>query len=165
MLTQWGRDEMAVIPPTTFSKAFLWMQMCKLRLRFHWNLFPRVQLTLLQHWFRQWLDGGHATSHHLNQWWLRLVTHIPLNKLVISITPEKNDFEVSKNVAAHWTTKVVVPKPLVVNSNTIKLSFLYQSDIHQKEINGNPRERRFMSVQCLYWQIAKTRTISHDRPS
>ena len=37
---------------TTFSNAFSWMKMIKFRLRFHWSLFPRVQLTILQHWFR-----------------------------------------------------------------------------------------------------------------
>ena len=33
-----------------FPNAFSWMKMCKLR--FHWSLFPRVQLTIFQHWFR-----------------------------------------------------------------------------------------------------------------
>ena len=37
---------------TTFSNAFSWMKMYQFRLRFHWNLFLRVQLTISQHWFR-----------------------------------------------------------------------------------------------------------------
>ena len=50
--THWGRDKMAAIFQTTFSNAFFWMKMNKFRLRFHWRLFPMVQLTIFQHWFR-----------------------------------------------------------------------------------------------------------------
>ena len=45
-------DKMAAIFHTTFSNAFSWMKMFKFRLRFHWSLFPRVQLTIFHHWFR-----------------------------------------------------------------------------------------------------------------
>ena len=51
-LTHWGRDEIDEILQTTFSNAFSWMKMYWFRLRFHWNLFPIVQLTIFQHWFR-----------------------------------------------------------------------------------------------------------------
>ena len=51
-LSHWGRDKMAAIFQKTFSNAFSWMKMFKFRLRFHWSLFPRVQLTIFQHWFR-----------------------------------------------------------------------------------------------------------------
>ena len=51
-LTHWGRDKMAAIFQTTFSNAFCWMKMFEFQLRFHWNLFLRVQLTIFQHWFR-----------------------------------------------------------------------------------------------------------------
>ena len=51
-LTHWGRDKMAAILQTTFSNAFSWMKIYKFRLRFHWSLFPRVQLTIYPHWFR-----------------------------------------------------------------------------------------------------------------
>ena len=50
--THWGRDKMAAIFQTTFSNAFSWMKMFKFLLRFHWSLFPRVQLTIFHHWFR-----------------------------------------------------------------------------------------------------------------
>ena len=46
------------------------MKMFEYRLKFHWSLFLRVQLTIFQHWFRKWLGAVHATSHYLNQWWL-----------------------------------------------------------------------------------------------
>ena len=52
LLTHWDRDKMAAIFQTTFSNAFSWMKMHEFRLRFHWKLFPRVQLTKFQHWFR-----------------------------------------------------------------------------------------------------------------
>ena len=51
-LTHWGLDKMVVIFQTTFSNAFSWLEMWKLRLRFHWSVFPRVKLKIFQHWFR-----------------------------------------------------------------------------------------------------------------
>ena len=51
-LTHWGRDKMDAISQTTFSNAFSWMKMFEYRLKFHWNLFLRIQLTIFQHWFR-----------------------------------------------------------------------------------------------------------------
>ena len=52
LLTHRGRDKMAPKFLTTFSNAFSWMKIYKFRLRFHWSLFPRVQLTIFHHWFR-----------------------------------------------------------------------------------------------------------------
>ena len=66
----WDRDKMATISQTTLSNAFSWMKMLEFQLKFHWSLFLRVQLTIFQHWFRQWLGAIQATSHYLNQWWL-----------------------------------------------------------------------------------------------
>ena len=83
-LTHWGREKIAAIFQTTFSNAFSWMKMFKFRLRFLWSLFPRVQLTIFQHWFRYWLGAGQATSHYLNQWWLvywRMYVSLGLNEL------------------------------------------------------------------------------------
>ena len=54
--------------------------MFQLRLKFHWSLFPRVQLTIFQHWFRWWLGAVQPTSHYLNQWWPGLITHIRVNR-------------------------------------------------------------------------------------
>ena len=83
-LTHWGRDKMATIFQTTFSNIFSWMKMHELRLRFHWSLFLRVQMTIFQHWFRSWLGADQATSHCLNQWWLvywRIYVSSGLNEL------------------------------------------------------------------------------------
>ena len=44
--------KMDAISLTTFSNAFSWMKMFEFRLKFHWSLFPRVELTIFQHWFR-----------------------------------------------------------------------------------------------------------------
>ena len=43
-LTHCGRDKMAAIFQTTFSNAFSWMKMFKLRLRFYWSLFQKGPL-------------------------------------------------------------------------------------------------------------------------
>ena len=51
-LTHWGRGKMAAIFQTTFSTSFSWLKMYEFWLRFHWKLFPRVQLTIFHHWFR-----------------------------------------------------------------------------------------------------------------
>ena len=50
--THWGRDKMAAVAQTTLSNAFSWMKISEFRLRFHWSLFLREQLTIIQHWFR-----------------------------------------------------------------------------------------------------------------
>ena len=46
MLTHWGRDKMDAISQTTCSIAFPWMKIFEFRLKFHWSLFLRVQLTI-----------------------------------------------------------------------------------------------------------------------
>ena len=46
--THWGRAKMATNFLTTISNAFSSVKIYKFRLRFCWNLFPRVQLTIFQ---------------------------------------------------------------------------------------------------------------------
>ena len=43
--TQWGWDKMVILLPMTFLYAASWMNIDLFRLKFHWNLFLRVQLT------------------------------------------------------------------------------------------------------------------------
>ena len=69
-LTHWDWDEMDNISQTTFWNVFSSMKMFEFRLKFHWSLFLRIQLTILHHWCRWWLGAVHGTSHYLNQWWL-----------------------------------------------------------------------------------------------
>ena len=83
-LTHWGRNKMAAVSQTALSNAFSWMIILEFRLRFHWSLFLRVQLTIIQHWFRWWLGAGQATSHYLNQWrfvYWRIYASVGLNEL------------------------------------------------------------------------------------
>ena len=83
--SHWGRDKIDAIFQTTFSNTFSWMTVYELRLKFHWNLFVRVQSTIVRHWFRQWLGAEQATRHYLNQWWLgyrRIYASLCLNELM-----------------------------------------------------------------------------------
>ena len=51
-LTHLPQNKMAAFSQTIFSDTFLWMKSYVLWLKFHWNLFLRVQLTTTQHWSR-----------------------------------------------------------------------------------------------------------------
>ena len=79
-----GSDKMADVFHTAFKNVFDWLKMFEFRIQFHWSLFPRILLTIVQHWFRQWLATNQATSAYLNQWWLvysRIYVSIGLNEL------------------------------------------------------------------------------------
>ena len=76
----WDLDKMATNFLTTFSNACSSMKMYDFLLRFHWSLFPGVQLTEFQHGFRWWLGAGQATIHYLNQWWLVFQSHIRVTR-------------------------------------------------------------------------------------
>ena len=76
------------------TNGFSSTKMFEFQLEFHWSLFPRVQLTIFQHWFRQWLGAVQATSRYLNQWWLvyqRIYASLGLNEL--SERPKRIDEE------------------------------------------------------------------------
>ena len=64
-------DKMAIISQTTDSNAFSWMKKSVYWLEFHWKLFPRVQLIIIQHWFRCMVS-----NHDLNKYWHNSLTHI-----------------------------------------------------------------------------------------
>ena len=51
-LTHWGRDKWTPFRRRHFQMHFLEKKMFELRLKFHWSLFPRVQLAIFQQWFR-----------------------------------------------------------------------------------------------------------------
>ena len=57
-LTHWGRDYISIF------------------FGFHWSLFPRVQLAIFQHRFRQWLGTDQVTSHYLKPMMVSLLSHI-----------------------------------------------------------------------------------------
>ena len=50
-LSHWGSDKIAASSQTTLSNTFPWMKLSEFRLKFHWSLFLRAQLTIFQHWF------------------------------------------------------------------------------------------------------------------
>ena len=86
--THWGRDKMATIFQTISYNAFSWMKIYQFRLWFHWNLFPRVQLTIFNHWFGRWLGASQETSHYLNQSWLfywRIYVSLGLSELTRAV--------------------------------------------------------------------------------
>ena len=48
-------------------KCIFWMKITEFRFKFHWNLFPGVQLKISQHWFRWWsgaITWPNADPHH-----------------------------------------------------------------------------------------------------
>ena len=119
-LTCWGRDKTAAISQTTFSSAFSWTKMYELK--FHWNLFKRVQLTIFQHWFR-WLGVNQATSHYLNQWWLdywHIYASLSLSELTdvdlstlksfgIHIKATRNTQAINhSNISENYTSKIII---------------------------------------------------------
>ena len=48
------QDKMTTISQMIYSDAFSWMTSFVFWLKFHWSLFLRVQLTITQHWVREW---------------------------------------------------------------------------------------------------------------
>ena len=60
-LPQWANsfplDKSSTISQAVFSDAFSWMVGFEFWLKFHCSLFLSVQLTVTQHWFRQWLGA------------------------------------------------------------------------------------------------------------
>ena len=140
------------ISQTTFSKVFSSMEMFEFRLKFHWSLFPRVELTIFQHWFRYWLGVVQATSHYLNQWWLvhrRIYASLGLNELTyinyisIGIKPWINhSIHISKNfitdelhvspkiwmkLFSHVSKMAQVASPYIISSNETKAAVWYHN--------------------------------------
>ena len=66
----------AIVADDIFKCIFYRKKPTDLRFKFHWNLFPGVQMTISQHWFRQWLGAEQATSHCLSQCRPSSLTHI-----------------------------------------------------------------------------------------
>ena len=65
-LTQLLLDKMVAISHTVFSRAFSWMKSLAFWIfEFYWSLFLWVQLTISQHWLRQWLVACSTRSHYL----------------------------------------------------------------------------------------------------
>ena len=54
--------------------------------KFHWSLFWKTQLTIYQHWFRQWLGCEQVTSHQLNQCWPRCIAPYDVTRQCVEDT-------------------------------------------------------------------------------
>ena len=52
ILTHLLLDKMAAIPQTIYLDAFSWIKSFVFRLKFHWSLFLRIQVTITQNWFK-----------------------------------------------------------------------------------------------------------------
>ena len=82
-------------------------QMHFLEWKFQWSLFPMVQLTIFQHWFRLWVGAGQATSHYLKQWWLvywRMYASLGFNELIHSEFLSFLDIEIAICKDAEWVS-------------------------------------------------------------
>ena len=66
-------------------------------------MFLRGQLTIFQHWFRQWLGADQATSNYMKQWWYILLTHICLPGPCDLYEKTRWSFLWSKNRLHHWS--------------------------------------------------------------
>ena len=108
--------------PDDIFKCIFWMKIYEFRLRFHWNVSLRVQLTLFQHWIN-WLVTDQSTIHYLNQWWLDywcINTPFDLNELtdesiyhngIYTITPDSlKCFEESMHMRHSWIARIGVNK-------------------------------------------------------
>ena len=86
---------MDAISQTTFSNAFSWMKMFEYRLKFHWSLFLRVQLTISQSALVQIMAWRRPGDKPLSgPMMVRLPTHICVTRpqWVNSFTPGKCGF-------------------------------------------------------------------------
>ena len=130
-VTHWGRNKMAAIFQTTFWNAFSWMKIYQFRWRFHWNLFPRVQLTIFQHWFRQWLGAGQATSHYLNQWWLvywRIYASLGLNELT----------SYERGGVNRWQLDLLVHRICPIATSNISRTLVCNKTVDHSDVVGPP---------------------------
>ena len=111
LLTHWDRAKKATILQMTFSNAYSWMKKYELRWRFHWNLFPRVQVTIFPHWFCKWHDIEQATNHYLNYWWSHIYASLDCNKVNESF------------ILNHWgrVAHICVSKLTIIGSKACRL--------------------------------------------
>ena len=71
----WDRNKTTDISQDMFI-CILSVKMIEFRLQSHWCWCLRVQLTIRQHWIRQWYGDEKVTNHYLNQCSPSSMTHI-----------------------------------------------------------------------------------------
>ena len=125
------------------------MKMFEFRLKFHWSLFQRVQLTIFQHWFRWWLGADQATSHHLNQWWLvywRIYASLALNGLTLQmLTLLKKYLYRQSQYSTTWDIKCLA----LINQKV-------------RAFGMNPKVGGSSSPQVETFSVSKTLTLSRS---
>ena len=145
--------------------------MVEFRLKFHWSLFLRVELTIFQHWFRLWLgaaQAAQATSHYLNQWWLaywRICASLGLNELNIHRVAVK----IRGDKAAGPPEKLTAPdqfsgcaayqEKLWGSINSVlayRISSSAYMSLHNAHRQGILIDWYFISKKCTYIHINST---------
>ena len=117
---------------TTFSNAFSWMKITEFGLKFHWIFFPGVQLTISQHWFRQWLGAEQATSHCLSQYLPSSLTHICSTR-----GRWVNSLLTPYGIGPHWFRSCLVAwQYRTIVWTSVDLSSGKSSYIHLRAISG-----------------------------
>ena len=93
-----------------FTMQFFFCENILILLRFHLNLFPRVQLTIRQHWFGLWLGTGQATSHYLSQCYPRSLSPYGGTRpeWVNILKPGQNSKYCADNIVKHIFLKEIV---------------------------------------------------------
>ena len=67
--TIWILDKMVAILQTIFYNSVSCIKIVVFWFKCVGSLFPRLHLTIFQHWFGWWLGADQVTSHYMNQWW------------------------------------------------------------------------------------------------
>ena len=69
-------DKIPAILETIFSDALSWIEKLCILIKIHWNMFLRVHLTTIRHWFKRWHGVDQMTSHYLTRLLSDSLTHI-----------------------------------------------------------------------------------------
>ena len=106
--------KMATIFKTINLNAFSWMKIVIFWWKFQWNLFPRVQLTIFQHYLNQrWLSLMAccltAPNHYMNHCWL-IINEILLWESESNFTGRAQEFNPWHELE-NYTFKIIAPNP------------------------------------------------------
>ena len=123
-------------PDHNFKCIFL-MKMCEFQLKFHWSLFPRVQSTIFQYWFRQWLGAKYASIHYLNQRWIRFLMHICITQPQwVNLSGAKTGIfsdnyvdTMTADVLAHYVTRSSETTVLTIQDDLVLLFYVVGFDV------------------------------------
>ena len=144
--------------------------MHEFRLRFHWSLFLRFELTIFQHWFRWWLDAGQATSHYLSQWWLvywRIYASHGLNELNTTHYHESLSAKENNSIVLIRGLHLIYTYPSILHfQNPQYLAspppYMYVPWPIPSLCHGHPRPTRTSWCEAMCWDMASgSRTLTN----